>query len=225
VKDFLRELDTRQLLEGSEIPALNPEVEARTLCIETLKKFCKAYQTGNNELAWKYLEDAKKAYELVCECRTFWKRAMGDVWRAWLLMEGPRKRRLSQDPIFKQIVRLDGMDMEEILDTVMRLEQSRRRLLAPPLTKRMTLKQRGFQCVVEAAPSITASKLIDMVEAGNGATARAYDYDDRDIRLYLDDNDKLVIEDLKSRKKATPITTKPTDQIRIGLKAARDRIT
>ena len=132
VKDFLRELDTRQLLEGSEIPALNPEVEARTLCIETLKKFCKAYQTGNNELAWEYLEAAKKTYELVRECRTGWKLAIGEFWRYWLVLEGPKKRRLSQHPIFKEIVRLDGMDADEILMTIMSMEQARRRLSTPP---------------------------------------------------------------------------------------------
>ncbi len=222
VRDFVAEPETQRLLEGGEPNRLNPEDRARALCIVALRRYRKAFRDGNNELAWKHLEHAKEVYELVPEGRISMKLALGEFWRGWLRLDGRRKWRLSQHPVFKEMAALDDMDADHILAEIRDMEQSRRGSFARP-PKCMTLRQRGLRCVLEEAPNITAKELIDMVAVGSGATARVYDYDDDDIRLYLDGNNELVIEDLGTGKKITPIPTRPTNHLRIYLKRARDR--
>lgn len=222
VRDFFAEPETQRLLEGAEPNRLNPEDRARALCIEALRKYRKANRDGNNELAWKHLEHAKEVYELVPEGRISMKLAVWEFFKGWLRLDGRRMWRLSQHPVFEEMVALDGMDADKILAAILSMEQSRRRSSTPP-PKRMTLGQRGLRCVLQEAPKITAKELIDMAAAGSGATARVYDYDDDDIRLYLDGNNELVIKDLKTGEKTNPIPTQPTDHLRNYLKRARDR--
>lgn len=224
MKNFLDEPETQRLLIDAEVDGGNPEVGARALCINALKLFRRAHRAGDNEQAWRYLEHAKSTYKSLPEFRKGLKLALWEFFRGWFLMKGPSKRRLSEHPVFNEFARLGDMDADQILFEIKSMEQSRRGSKPRPRTA-MTLQQRGFQCVLEVAPNISASELIDMVKAGSGAAAGIYDFEDDNLRLYLDSNDSLVIKDLDSFEKTSPIPTQPTDHIRNCLKRARDRNT
>lgn len=220
VSDFFAEPETQRLWQGGEPNRLNLEDRARARCIEALRKYRKAWRDGNNELAWKHLDHAKELYESLPECRIEMQLALGEFLKGWHRLEGRRMWRLSQHPVFEEMLALHGMDAK---DTVAKIEAMQNSKIASmPRGKRKPpgLWERGLLCVLKEAPNITASELIDMAAAGTGARDRVYDYDDDDIRLYLDGNNELVIKDLKTGKKTTPI---PTRHLRIYLKRARDR--